>query len=261
MLLVFFIGAANFAFTQEIFYGNFPHSSIVFNDSNTITIYQNDLMTDNVVEKHGKYNISTTNAVPFINIIWEDKTEDSFLMLLNEIVCFFYKDDNYPFLAGFNGRNPMRNDTVHNMPEKITATSFLVENNIKYSPMFTNTKIGQVWAEGSKGQGIHEKLYIQQPGCVSINISIGFVSIKKPDLYQKNSRPKIINLGVEGKYSFDVVLEDTPNYQKIKLPSPLDVTDILVIEILDVYEGSEYEDTCINSILYDMSLFQNLWKR
>jgi hypothetical protein len=59
---------------------------------------------------------------------------------------------------------------------------------------------------------------------------------------------------VEGKFSITVDLKDTPHYQEIKLPS--DISDIrgkvLILEILDVYPGTKYEDTCINTIVCEL---------
>lgn len=65
-------------------------------------------------------------------------------------------------------------------------------------------------------------------------------------------RPKKLELFVKDKFCFEVELEDTPNYQTIDLPQRLLSEDTLVIKILDVYPGTKYEDTCINSIFYDI---------
>jgi hypothetical protein len=118
-------------------------------------------------------------------------------------------------------------------------------------------KLGQAWVEDEKGQGINEKLFINPPyltsqwNCTALHISIGFVSFEKPYLYAENSRPRILDVSVSNKFSFSVELVDTPDFQTIKLPQSIGTSDVLVIEILDVFPGTKYEDTCINCILYD----------
>jgi hypothetical protein len=81
----------------------------------------------------------------------------------------------------------------------------------------------------------------------SLHISIGFVSYDKPYLYSMNSRPQELRLSIDGKFSFIHHLLDTPNYQKIVLPQQLDYNDTLILEIISVYEGTKYQDTCINT--------------
>jgi hypothetical protein len=60
-------------------------------------------------------------------------------------------------------------------------------------------------------------------------------------------------LSVADKFSFMTDLLDTPHFQTIKLPRTLGADDTLVVEIVDVYPGTKYEDTAINCILYDCS--------
>lgn len=90
-------------------------------------------------------------------------------------------------------------------------------------------------------------------GCTALHISIGFVSYERPYLYEENSRPRKLNISVAGKFSFTADLVDTPNFQTINLPQTFGRNDELVIEILEVYPGTKYEDTCINNIFYDMA--------
>jgi hypothetical protein len=59
-------------------------------------------------------------------------------------------------------------------------------------------------------------------------------------------------LSVNDKFAINYVLEDTPNYQEIILPEQITYNDILEIQILSVYEGTKYDDTCINNIIIRM---------
>jgi hypothetical protein len=253
LLLLFFL-SEGLVFSQgnnRVVYANNPDSVIIFETTNKITIYRLDLITGNEMEKHGNYTMLMKHGVPFINVTWENKATDDFIMLSNSIACFLYKDPD-PYMFGFSG-GYNRGELVFRTPEDIKASSSLAENGKSYSPDQINLKLGQAWAEGVRGQGLHEKLFITQPNCTAVHISIGFVSFTKPYLYQENSRPKVINVSVEEKFSFTVDLLDTPNFQTIILPQELGATDQLVIEILDVYPGTKYEDTCINCILYDIA--------
>ena len=79
-------------------------------------------------------------------------------------------------------------------------------------------------------------------------------------MYEENSRPKKLNILVENKFSLTVDLVDTPNYQTIIFPQTLYSSDIIIIEVLDVFSGTRYNDTCINNILYDGQTIDGLIK-
>jgi hypothetical protein len=260
-LMRLYLFLAMFVFSQEnniLIYSDNPISTIVFeNNNNRITVSTIDPTSGTIIKKSGVYSVLIKQKVPFINVVWNDKTTDIFLMLINKVVCFLYKAENQnPYVFGFSG-GYNRGEGVFHIPKDIKASSSLMENGKLYSPNQINSRLEQVWAEGEKGQGIGEKLFINPPyltaqlGCTSIHISIGFVSFEKPYLYEENSRPKKLNISVANKFSFTVDLQDTPDFQTIKFPQTLGENDILVIEILDIYPGTKYEDTCINSILYD----------
>ena len=78
------------------------------------------------------------------------------------------------------------------------------------------------------------------------------MTYNKPYLYKQNSRPKKIRLTAESLFSIEVDLIDTPNFQTIIFPVRLK-NEILKLEILEVYPGTKYEDTCINAILFEKS--------
>jgi hypothetical protein len=234
-----------------------PLSRIVFEENNKISIIIRDLQLGTENNRMGIFNITKNFGVPFLNVTWNNGQKETFLILSNELVCYLYKaKEQTPYVLGFSGGHN-RSEFVYDEPKNIKASSSLAENGKLYSPDQINSNLGQVWAEGKKGQGINEKLFINPPyqtprdGCTAIHISIGFVSYEKPYLYEENSRPKKLNISVTNKFSFVVDLLDTPNFQTIEFPNTLSVNDVILIEILDVYHGTKYEDTCINNILYD----------
>ncbi len=62
-----------------------------------------------------------------------------------------------------------------------------------------------------------------------------------------NSRVKKIRIWYDDENVFqDFEIEDTPNYQILELLNPV---KNISIEILDVYKGDLWEDTCISVLL------------
>ena len=109
-------------------------------------------------------------------------------------------------------------------------------------------EIEKVWVEGIKGYGIGEKIYLSKSDFRTLIILNGYISFNKPYLYEQNSRVKKLKIIDKiNKKEFIVDLKDTPNPQKILSGELLDRE--LILEILEVYIGSKYEDTCISLII------------
>jgi hypothetical protein len=199
----------------------------------------------------GKYLIKTEDKIPFLYIDYDNGDNDRLLILKNEDICALFDKNDLIFWGTSGGLNKREGFLP---PTKINATSFLSEKGIHYLPdnLTKYPKLGILWVEGAEGQGIGEKLFIQNTKASALHISIGFVSYDKPYLYTMNSRPREISLVVDGKFSIRYQLQDTPAYQKIIFPKELNYSDTLMIEILSVYEGTRYQDTCINNIIMQM---------
>jgi hypothetical protein len=203
--------------------------------------------------KSGPYYIDDSDGVLFITIDWIGKPIERYLLLVNDDFICLYNDDSEPVFRGvhyhyedltewhFSGIMSIVN---------ITASSLLIENGIAYTLDKIRYRINSAWAEGVEGPGIHESLFIQMPDLVgAIYLSIGYVSYSKPNLYRENSRPKrirILQTGNKTNYE-EFELKDTPNFQRIDIGAKFG-RDIQ-IEILEVYPGTKYEDTCINNIV------------
>lgn len=126
--------------------------------------------------------------------------------------------------------------------------------------LFNSTLIP--WAEAENGSGIGVSIDVEfvpnefskpdeqsKKKCKSFVIMNGYVDFFRTDLYKKNNRVKKIqieSMDSEEKYNFDYILEDTPNFQEIQLPR---YTKKIKITILDVYKGTDYDDTCISGIM------------
>lgn len=125
------------------------------------------------------------------------------------------------------------------------CTSFLKEGNKEYTTEnLSEIVIGSPWVEGVNGNGEGEGFTIDgnAPYLLIIN---GFVSSKKPYLYEQNSRIKELEIiGSKSGKSKIVSFLDTPNPQTVDI-SFLDKEDDTIIRIESVYQGTKYQDTCI----------------
>ncbi|MEM6736605.1 MAG: hypothetical protein AAF620_11105 [Bacteroidota bacterium] len=138
--------------------------------------------------------------------------------------------------------------------------------------------IATAWVEGADGHGINEVLIVP---CLDLkkNVEIFAGYGKSDNLHQFNNRPKkirtiIIRAKMQGATQYGSVykelksiaesvhvLEDKNAYQFLPIPSyktekyfdesyndHVEYRYFLGIEILEVYKGSKWEDTCISEI-------------
>lgn len=103
------------------------------------------------------------------------------------------------------------------------------------------------WVEGVDGYGTGEKLTCRFSEKVySFVILNGYVDPLHPDFYKKNSRVKKIKVtDSETKKSYVFELKDKVIEQRFVLDEP---AKVLEFEILDVYKGSKFKDTCITGL-------------
>jgi hypothetical protein len=226
----------------------------VFNfQGNNVT---KSLRLDEILDK-GVFKIEYVNNVPFLIINWQKGITVRYLMLANEnnFMLLYDRDNVRPLYTLYYYGKELPGVVWYGQalsnPINITASSILTENNITYPPSnMSNWRINSVWAEGVPGHGINETVtfYTVQAEC--LYISIGYVSYSHPELYMENSRPKRIRVTF-GSGSKEIILKDTPAYQIIDNIYPFSTK--ITIQILEVYTGTKYEDTCINSIINHFS--------
>ena len=140
----------------------------------------------------------------------------------------------------------------------ITASSFLTEKNVLYKvENLNNLRSDSPWVEGAKGYGIGESLTFttNMSGLVFFS---GYVSLKNPSLYEKNSRVRKAKFTCTetGKFvTWDFA--DTAGGQQIDLSDLIQYDGkhsiTIQMKILDVYKGTKYADTCINSMFVGFS--------
>lgn len=105
------------------------------------------------------------------------------------------------------------------------------------------------WVENASGNGIGEWIQLNFDSNHVINgleISNGYK--KSESLYEKNSRAKTIRLHFSDGSSQEFELADEfMGIQRLQFASPI-VTNYIRIELVDMYSGTKYEDTCITEL-------------
>lgn len=220
---------------------------------NNIKYYAND-----GVERRGvpseiileNYVFNDENDLPFY--IGEDGTK--LLILKDEKVAVAYMAGRKRII--FAGGAPWLKftfkpylfDEAFYSPGVKGASSFLTEGKIQYkADNVENLTLEESWVEGVEGYGIGESITFKEFFGNGLYFFNGYVSFDKPHLYRDNGRVKKIKVTdtVTGE-EFDFDLEDTPNPQELSFPEEKKWN--IKMEILEVYEGRKYKDTCINTI-------------
>jgi hypothetical protein len=175
-----------------------------------------------------------------------------YLVLYNSFLIFYNSENDMEYFM--YGIKP-QSDFADFNTTKIEATSELKEGNIIYKAenLFIREKL-LPWAEGVRGDGIGQKIKIifTYPLIFGVNgliISNGYIDYNRPYLYEYNNRIKKIKVYYDGYDEYKILeLADTPQYQYINIGINYK-PEILWIEIMEVYKGTKYDDTCINNII------------
>jgi len=147
------------------------------------------------------------------------------------------------------------------------------------SSKITDNDPKTAWVEGADGQGIGEVLIIE---CLDLGkpVKIWAGYGKSAGIFTSNSRPKTIRIviasgetrgatqngmmyenlkviaekvvslnDINGYQSLPLPVFKTETYFSIKLDGQMEYKYFLGIEILEVYPGSKYKDTCISEIV------------
>lgn len=225
---------------------------IKFNNDNLISFIDDEsTTTDELWNRTFHYQYSLHKGI--IKITLEDKRY--FIGLISDIFFVLYDGINKAPL--FFGGKRIKPELIYS-PNSFATTSFLTEHDITYKSLnLGNLNSDSPWVEGIDGYGIGEKISfdINQPYLIFFS---GYFSCKNPALYEMNSRVKILEIisSNTGK-SKKIELEDVAGGQQINISEIVDCVgfkkDRVELEIIDVYKGKKYEDTCINAILIGRS--------
>lgn len=129
----------------------------------------------------------------------------------------------------------------------------------------TGSSRDSTWCEGAEGSGIGEYVEIQQMYLGSGDDTLTFSEIcivngyaVNEEKWQANNRVKQLKVYYGGTYVADLMLEDTINPQFFDI-SQLNLTvangaeATFRFEIVSVYPGTTYDDTCITGIQIDFT--------
>lgn len=131
----------------------------------------------------------------------------------------------------------------------VTATS-VYSGEYSYLPtLIRDGDLTTAWVEGVSGQGEGESITVWfDDTCRLSGFAISAGYHKTASLYEKNSRPKEIELTFSDGSSCRVTLEDRMAQQTVTLSAPVD-TASLTIRLVSVYPGTTYTDTAISEIV------------
>ena len=197
-----------------------------------------------------EYETERKNELDWL-IIKKDGKEKKLLSLHNDEWLILYADNcKEPVFTGYSSFKGLELIDYVN-PKSVTASSELKEKNqIYYGSNVSSLNLNSPWAESASDYGIGEHLQLKANGRF-IYLFNGYVSYNKPYLYSHNSRIRRIKISFSDgmtKPPMTFEIEDTPNPQKLDLGET--VRDKIKIEIVDVYPGTKYKDTCLNGMIF-----------
>ena len=192
--------------------------------------------------KNEKYNIETTveglkSKSSFTREYYCTHFEQICLMW---IVRYDFGDDLLPYLF-------CKIDRAYH------STSYLTESTTPYEPEHLQRKDGLPWASGN-GKGIGDIISIKEfehENPETLIIMNGYQDVNHPDYYGKNSRVKALKItNRQTKKSKTIAVSDTKEEQRFSLKE-LGKGGEYELEILDVYNGSKYDDLCIQYLVVE----------
>lgn len=130
----------------------------------------------------------------------------------------------------------------------VTATS-VYSGEYSYLPaLIRDGDLTTAWVEGVSGQGEGESITVYfDETCRLSGFYIHAGYHKTASLFEKNSRPKEIELSFSDGSTCRVTLDDCMEQQTVSL-APID-TSSLTIRLISVYPGTTYTDTAISEIV------------
>ena len=130
-----------------------------------------------------------------------------------------------------------------------TSESSCLDNNSAYgAAAAVDGDYYTFWQEGAPGDGIGEFIRLEFDGKKKVAlIDIVPGNVRSRSLFEENNRPKLLSFRLGDKEYIYEFPDGEMREFLLSLPGEME-TDHLEIEILDVYKGSAYEDTCITEV-------------
>lgn len=104
------------------------------------------------------------------------------------------------------------------------------------------------WVEGVKGYGINETISIEFNNPVyGFSILNGYADVQNMKLFKENGRVKKLKVeDLTNKLEYTMNFEDKVYFNYLELSKP---SNSIRLTILEVYEGTKYQDTCISAMV------------
>lgn len=133
------------------------------------------------------------------------------------------------------------------------ASSYLpADGLIEYYPCKSNDgDLSTAWVEGAEGDGVGEwvRVYLDEAKeYYFFDIFAGYGESEA--LWGQNGRVKKLKVTFSNDYSEEFDLEDVYEKQKFSFAEAVNSVTYADIEILEVYEGSDYDDTAIAEVRF-----------
>ena len=214
-------------------------------------------------DERGTFFLERKEGISYINLKINDDIEEKhrFGVLNSKRRLFLYNGDALWFCSeeGWNWDGFTPNIYA------VRTSSYLVKQNMLYDgEAFIKEKSRLLpWSEGVSGSGEGEWMELDINGSPvldeeyyepvkSLLVANGYVSFEYPSLYAKNNRVKGYRI-TSDKLASAVTgeLADMPDLQEIVFPDAISCPVTLRFEIMSVYRGEAYDDTCI-SLIYPL---------
>lgn len=183
--------------------------------------------------------------------------------MMEKVGCLYYgklfylgKQDKIIYDSLFYPKEPMNYPFLYKDEYSINSSSYLIEKTTKYDGQnfYVDNTLLLPWVENNNDEGIGEWIEFEIKDGAEIDsflISNGYVNYEKPYLYEANNRVKKFRITSQNKdIDFTVVLDDTSQFQEVKLPKVLSSgKQIIRFTIEEVYKGNKWNDTCVNRII------------
>lgn len=142
---------------------------------------------------------------------------------------------------------------TRDMVSTISASSYLIEEDydIEHEPELAMDGFDDTaWVEDVDGNGVGEYITIVfTEECTLEGVSFLNGYQKTDELFEKNGRPSQVKLEFSDGYYETVDFDDEMGWTSMDFDR-IHVTDNVKITILGVYEGTEYDDTCITEVVF-----------
>lgn len=205
---------------------------------------------DSIAITKGNENLSFTDCkmtdVNGMTTVTDKKGKKVGLLLKNTGLSLFYKaEETLPYFIGSNSDYKREITPL----TQVNSSSFLSEKTTVYSPInLAKIELNKPWVERVSGVGLGEKITLNKGDCTGMYLVNGYVSLDRPDLYEKNSRVQqlVISSPSTDNKQYELIIDTAK-------PQFIDLTQFpaneIELTITAVYNGTKYEDTCIAGII------------